>query len=462
MNWLIKLYLALGLYLTSLVISSSERANQEISRDKSAQCQAIEAIARGLSLINEASPSGFCHIHWDMRQVLQESFEPLPEAYKDLNLVISDPRLIELEYAKNFLILSGERLRNAIIPINIGINQHYFVLRGGLRNAKAFNLSYNGHQPFLKETFNHEEPRDGFSISISQRGSNPLFVRTKCIVQEYFLHYREIFYKDPDPFYNFLFFERIATFRSNLPFRLLNLGPRALVEAGKLIEPMALGPLQAQLYGEAGFFTILLLQLFLSYGQGLYENLQTAGWKWLLDEYMTIDQPLDESKTIDLIVKAYKLLGKDIPLILDQSTRTLLDGLLIMEPQLREHILMYGYSLYPIHTRAIANFGKGSLMKLLPLQATEKPDFVEPSIIINDEHKFRLFAYIQYKAQDTYGVFLEQSNGYTLISLEHEGMGAASTVISRTDSAVRFGDGVYFYRYQPPVWRKSARLYDID
>lgn len=442
MNWLTQLYTILG--LGSWSSTSAPTVNEGLYGP------AIEAVARHLNLVDdEASPLGPYSIRWDMRQIFEESFETLSTAYSYPHGKSWVPRLIKIDSTKNFLILSGNMLSKASIPISMRINDQHFVLRGGLRNLKPFVLERHEQLPFLNEIILDGKEENKAPIHLTKSDT---FLLSKVIMaQEYYLPQATISSSNhTDPFYNFLFFERIIVSKSILPFRPFNVNARVFTHVGSpLCTMMHRDYSHREWYGEAGFQVVLFLKMLLAFDNELLKkNVQNNNLKQLLNDLQDAESPLNHHEgIIDIVARAYKTMFEASPTS-NHSPENLLGLLLAMEPWLGDHILCREALTHPICSRQITLDDNG-LGKLLLFKADRDSLATNKRVVLNGKHEFRLFAYIQTTTRPIYAVFLEENDDYNLISLEGSDAMMPSSLVIDSATSIQLGEGLYCYRYQP-------------
>lgn len=456
MSWLARACAAIGLGLLNLArVSAGNGINYVDFQDGSPKCQAIKRIAHALDLIDEAYVPGLCGIQWNMHRILCQSSQPFPAMYFNLQKLILDPRLINLNPDKRYLLLFGEELKKSVLPAGIRINGSYFRVRGGLFGERAFMLDYDEEVPLLKELTEEEAVPADHPMVLSRVVATYLSNSDDYIIQEYCLLREELQKQDgPSLFYEFLFLEQVMISKATLPFRFFDADLSVFTHAGELIglDRQDEGP-YANYYGQAGFLVILLLQVFLAYDSEIIEHFTSDGLGALLQDLRDTEQPLEES---NLIARAYELLGKDVPLIGTRTLQAPLEKILTMESWLRDHIITLNASFYSPFKYKV-DLGEMPSMKMLSFVITKDLHFVTKTILVNGVYEFRLFAYIYYGIHTPRAVFVSRIGDYDVLSVEPPEVERIPDAVCRKNSDVQLGPGIYFYKYHPPAGSKSAR-----
>lgn len=458
-SWLKGLYIVLGFWMMNSSNALLQDSRCWEPKAMSPRCQTIMTIAQNLNLVSRTAPLGYCSIRWDSRQLLDKDFRPFPEAYNDFHKVISDRRLKNLAPHKRFLFLSKRTLKGATIPIGIRINEYYFILRAGLRGSKPFALVQGRERPLLKEIIADGEKRRGFVIPLTTVESTTPFPWADYAIREYCLPKAKDTHNDgPDLFYDALFFERVMIPKIDLSLRpLFSLKVQTFTRAGRLIDPEEMNAYTVKYLGEAGFLAVLLLQMLLAYDNKIIGKCRTEELRLLLEDLRNIRGSLKGSETVNILLRAHKLIGKYIPPGRVRSLQKPLKKLITMEPWLKNHIVFSKAWFHSADTRDIDLDGTVS-MKLVPLQNINNSNFIEKSIIINDEHEFRLFAHIQYGLGAVQGVFVDRIGKYDRISLVKPDTTKVWSVISSQDSKAHLGRGVCFYKFHRRVSKGRQSL----
>lgn len=458
MVWMVRLCAALFLGLARLVSVSSARSNNpsQSPNEEILKCRLVEKIARKLNLVDENAPPKLCDIRWDKHQVVQRKFKPTSSRYYTLLTTIADSRLKKVrDQDKRFLLLSGKGLKDAAIPIMIRLNNHNFALRSGLKGLEMFWVHHDNDPPLI--CVMDENPESLCSEPIPLTSIAVVLPFPKALeefnLEEYLLPARQG-NNDSGPFYDYLFFERLTTPKSNLPFGLLNKPFGASQRAYSLSNLHEdASNIFSNMKIHAGFLAVLLFQTLLAYDSKIGQNFQTSEMKRLLKALKRTKKRVKAPRIAKLIKRADDLLvdhGENHDdVIIDNTLRQLF----IKELWLKEHFLLPEHqTFYPISIRNIGlNEDEDISIKILPLQADKSQKVIEKRIIINDEHNFHLFACIYDETYKPFGIFFERIAGYDITLLEKLGVGTLPIVMGKMESKVHMntGGGVYFYRYQP-------------